>query len=324
MPVTPRMRRRAVLASLPALPLARIAAAQSEPLRIIVNFPPGSLGDGLARLLADRAQRDGIGAAVVENRPGAAGNIGAAALARAQPDGRALLISIDTIFTVNPHLYRNLGFDPGSLEPVGMAGHFGLALLVHPSSPARDLAGLIAAARRESVFYCSGGNGSPGHLAMERLRHEAGLPPGAFSHVPMRGNTEALTSLLAGTVQAGFLAIGGGPELVRAGRLVAIAVSTPERIPFLPEVPTMIEAGAPGFDLRIGLLLMAPRGTPLPALAPWLAALRAVLTDPAAQPRFTAWGLQPDFADRAATASWIAAAHDRWGRMVRETGMQLD
>lgn len=322
--VTPRMHRRAVLASLPALPLARIAAAQSEPLRILSNFPPGSLGDGVARLLADRLQRDGAGAAVVENRPGAAGNIGAAALARAQPDGRTLLVSIDTILTVNPHLYRSLGFDPRALEPVGMAGHFGLALLVHPSSPARDLAGLIAAARREPVFYCSGGNGSPGHLAMERLRHEAGLPPGAFSHVPMRGNTEAVTSLLAGTVQAGFLAIGGGPELVRSGRLVALAVSTPERIPFLPEVPTMIEAGAAGFDVRIGLLLMAPRGTPLPALAPWSAALRAVLADPAAQPRFTAWGLQPDFADRAATEAWIAAARDRWGGVVRATGMQLD
>lgn len=324
MPVTLCTRRRSVLASLPALALARIAAAQSEPLRIIVNFPPGSLGDGLARLLADRIQRDGLGTAVVENRPGAAGNIGAAALARARPDGRTLLISIDTIFTVNPHLYRNLGFDPRAVEPVGMAGHFGLALLVHPSSPARDLRGLLAAARREPVFYCSGGNGSPGHLAMERLRHEAGLPQGAFSHVPMRGNTEALTSLLAGTVQAGFLAIGGGPELARSGQLVALAVSTPDRIPFLPEVPTMIEAGAAGFDVRIGLLLMAPGGTPPSALASWSAALRTVLADPDAQPRFNGWGLQPGYADRATTEAWIATARDRWGRVVRETGMQLD
>lgn len=324
MPVTPSLRRRAVLAGLLAPPPARSAAAQAEPLRIIANFPPGSLVDGLARLLADRAQRDGLGTTVVENRPGAAGNIGAAALARAQPDGRTLLVSIDSIFTVNPHLYRNLGFDPRGLEPVGMAGHFGLALMVHPSSPARDLAGLIAAARREPVFYCSGGNGSPGHLAMERLRHEAGLPPAAFTHVPLRGNTEALTSLLAGTVQAGFLAIGGGPELVRTGQLVALAVSTPERIPFLPEIPTMIEAGAAGFDIRIGLLLMAPRGAPPAALAPWSAALQAVLADPASQPRFAAWGLQPGYADRAAAETWIATARDRWGSLVRATGMQLD
>jgi len=306
------------------LAIASPAAAQSEPLRIVANFPPGSLVDGLARLLAERAQRDGMGLTVVENRPGAAGNIGAAAVARARPDGRTLLVSIDSVFTVNPHLYRNPGFDPRELEPVGMAGHFGLVLLVHPSAAPRDLAGLLAAARREPVFYCSGGNGSPGHLAMERLRQEAGLPPGAFTHVPMRGNTEALTALLAGTVQAGFLAIGGGPDLVRSGRLVAVAASTPERLPFLPEVPTMIEAGQPGFDIRIGLLVMAPHGTPPAALAPWSQALRAVLADPAAQPRFAAWAMQPDFADAAATAPWIAASHQRWGRVVREAGMQLD
>jgi tripartite-type tricarboxylate transporter receptor subunit TctC len=321
--------RRALLGAGTALALpavaGRAAAQQGEPWRILVNFPPGGLLDGTARLIADRAQREGRGPAVVENRPGAGGNIGAAAAARARPDGRTVLASIDTPFTVNPHLYRDMGFDPAQdLVPVALVSSFPLALLVHPTTGIANLAGFVAAARRRPLFYTSAGVGSPGHLAMEHLRQTTGLPIGSLENVPQRGNTEALTTLLAGTVQAGFLAIGGGPDLVRSGRLHAIAVSGPRRDPALPEVPTIAEGGRPGFDVRIATVLMAPRGTPEAALAEWRALVRGVLADPATAPRFANWGIQAEDGEAASAAEWIRAGRERWGQVVRTAGMRLE
>jgi tripartite-type tricarboxylate transporter receptor subunit TctC len=321
--------RRALLGAVAALASPavahRAAAQQGEPWRILVNFPPGGLLDGTARLIADRAQREGRGPTVVENRPGAGGNIGAAAAARARPDGRTVLASIDTPFTVNPHLYRDMGFDAAQdLVPVALVSSFPLALLVHPTTGIADLAGFVAAARRRPLFYTSAGVGSPGHLAMEHLRQTTGLPMGSLENVPQRGNTEALTTLLAGTVQAGFLAIGGGPDLVRSGRLRAIAVSGPRRDPALPEVPTIAESGHPGFDVRIATVLMAPRGTPETAMAEWRTLVRGVLTDPATAPRFANWGIQAEDGEAASAVEWIRAGRERWGRVVQTAGMRLE
>ena len=308
----------------PFLPRRTAAQAGGEPWRILVNFPPGGLLDGTARLLAERAQREaGRVPTLVENRPGAGGNIGAAAAARARPDGRTVLASIDTPFTVNPHLYRDLGFDPErDLVPVSLVSSFPLVLLVHPGSGIADLAGLVGAAREKApLFYTSAGIGSPGHLAMEHLRQGLGLPVGALENVPQRGNTEALTTLLAGTVQAGFLAIGGAPDLVRSGRLCAIAVSGAQRYPALPEVPTVAESGLPGFDVRIATVLMAPRGTPDAAIAEWNALARGLLADPATAPHFANWGVQAEDGTAASAAEWLRAGRERWGQVVRAAGM---
>ncbi len=310
-----------------ALALApRDAATQGgEPWRILVNFPPGGLLDGTARLIAERAQRDGRTPTVVENRPGAGGNIGAAAASRARPDGRTVLLSIDTPFTVNPHLYRDTGFDTArDLVPVALVSSFPLALLVHPATGIMDFAGFIAQARARPLFYTSAGIGSPGHLAMEYLRQAVGLPTGALENVPQRGNTEALTALLGGTVQAGFLAIGGGPELVRTGRLRALAVSGPMRDPALPDVPTVGESGYPGFDVRIATVLMAPRGTPEVAIAEWNALVRGLLADPATAPRFANWGVTAEDGTTTSAAAWIATNRARWGEVVRTAGMRVD
>ncbi|WP_270933731.1 Bug family tripartite tricarboxylate transporter substrate binding protein [Falsiroseomonas oryzae] len=296
--------------------------AQSDALRIVVNFPPGGALDGTARLLAEHAMREGRGTVVVENRPGAGGNIGSAAVARARPDGRTVLAALDTALTVNPHLYRDVGFDPRrDLVPVANLGSFALVLLVHPSQPATTLQAFLDGARRNPAFYASGGIGSPGHLAMEHLRQLAGLPPGALEHVPQRGNAEALTALVSGQVAAGFLAIGGGPDLVRSGRLRAIAVSGAARHALLPEVPTVIEAGVPGFEVRIANILFAPRGTPEAAMADWAALARGAVAADAARQRLAGWGIDPPEGEAAA---FIAANDARWSRVVREAGMRLD
>ncbi|MCS6931341.1 MAG: tripartite tricarboxylate transporter substrate binding protein, partial [Acetobacteraceae bacterium] len=259
--------RRALLAAAAALPLARAASAQ-EATRLVAAFPPGAALDGIARILAEEAAQAGLGTTVVENRPGANGNIVGAHVGRARPDGRTLLFTIDTTLSVNPHLYPDLGYDPAGLQPVALAGTFPLALLVHPGSGITTLSGFVAAARARPLFYTSGGNGSPGHLAMEALRAALGIPQERLEHVPQRGNAEAIQDLVSGRVQAGFLAVSGGAGLVREGRLRPLAISGTRRMALLPEVPTIPEAGGPpGFDIRFAYLLMAPRG-----LEPTLAA----------------------------------------------------
>ncbi len=314
----PTRRQLGLAAGLLAAPAAR---AQPDATRIVVNFTPGGALDGSARLLAEHAAREGRGAVVVENRPGAGGNIGAAAVARARPDGRTLLVALDTALSVNPHLFRDLGYDPRDLVPVAKLGSFALVLLVHPAHPATTLRDFLAAARQAPLFYTSGSVGSPGHLAMEHLRQSAGLPASALDHVPQRGNPEALAALVSGQVPAGFLAIGGGPDLVRSGRLRALAVSGAARSPLLPEVPTVAEAGLPGFEVRVANLLLAPRGTSEAAIADWAMLARGAMASEAARARLAGWGLDPPEGDAGA---FLAEAGARWGRVVRDAGMRVE
>lgn len=301
------------------------ARAQPDVQRIVVNFPPGAALDGVARIVAEHAAQAGRGSVIVENRPGATGNLGAAAVARARPDGRTLLATLDTPLTVNPSLFRDPGFDAArDFVPVALVGTFSLVLLAHPNAPFRDLAGLIGHARRQPVFYSSAGAGSPGHLAMEHLRQLAGLPADALENVPQRGNAEAVTALVAGTAPVGFLAMGGGPDLVRSGRLRALATSGGSRHPALPDVPVVAET-LPGFEVRIANLLLAPRGTPAGEVAAWTALAQSALATPNAVARFATWGLDPgSAADAAAAAAFVEAARARWSRVVREAGMRVE
>jgi tripartite-type tricarboxylate transporter receptor subunit TctC len=315
--------RRATLGAAAALALPRLAGAQ-EPARIVATFPPGAALDGIARLLADAAPRHGLGPAIVDNRPGANGNIAAALVSRAQPDGRTLLLSIDSSFTVNPHLYRSLGYDPAALEPVALAGTYPVVLLVHPSAGIATLAEFLAAARRQPLLYASAGNGSPGHLAMAYLGHALGLPAGALEHVPFRGNAEAITALLAGQVQAGFIAISGGAAFVTDGRLRALAISGPAPIPALPDVAPVAAQGHPGFDVRFTYLLMGPRGLPEVAKRGWAEVVRAVFADPASQARLAGWAVTPEAGDAAAAAAWIARNGPRWREVVSASGMRVE
>ena len=302
------------------------ASAQgNEPWRIIVNTPPGAALDNTARLIADRAQREGRSPTIIENRPGANGNIGTAFAARARSDGRTALLSLDTAFTVNPHLYRDIGFDPvRDFVPVALINAFPLVLLVHPSTGIGTFAEFVAAARRAPMFYSSGGIGSPGHLTTENLRQSLGLPAGALDHAPQRGNAEAQTMLVSGNVPCGFLAIGGGPDLVRSGRLRALAVSGAERDAALPDVPTLAELGVAGFDARFAIVMLAPRGTPDAAIAEWGALARGVLADPATAPRFAGWGVTPLDGSAASAAAWLATNSARWGAVVRQANIRAE
>ena len=315
--------RRGLLAAGLALPA--VARAQGgDVLRIISPNPPGGAVDGLARMMADAAPRHGLGSAIVDTRPGAGGNIGAALAARAAPDGRTVLLALDTVFTVNPHVYPDLGFDPAMLEPVAFAGSFAVALLVHPATGITTLAGFAEAARQRPLLYVSAGNGSPGHLAMSVLGLQLGLPAGALEHVPFRGAAPATAELVAGRAQAGFITTSAAPGLIADGRVRALAVSGPEPLAGLPGVAPVAAQGHPGFDVRFAHLLMAPRGLPPASATRLLEMTRDVLADPAAQSRFAAWGIDPEVGDAATAAAWIASRRSRWGEVVRGANMRAE
>lgn len=314
-------RRRTLLAA--PLFAAAPALAQGEVNRILCSFPAGAALDAISRMVADVAGRGPLGTTVVETRAGANGNIAAAQVARARPDGRTLVSMIDVTLSLNPHLYgANLGFSPDDLEPVATIGLFPVVLLVHPSSGISDFAGFLAAARARSLLYASAGSGSPGHLAMEALRHGFNLPRQGLEHVSFRGNAQAVTELVAGRVEAGFIAIGGGPQFVQDGRLRALAVSGPTRAPLLPQVPTVAELGNPGFDLRFAFVLYGPRGMPAERKAQWAQAATDAMA--ASRARIEALGVDAEAAGPADTAAFVTRAHARWGTVARETGMRVE
>lgn len=309
--------------SLLAATLPWPALAQGEVNRLVVAYPPGAAADGISRLLADAAGRGPLGSTVVENRPGANGNIAAAAVARARPDGRTLLVTLDTTFTVGPHIFPSLGFDPAALEHVALIGSFPLALLVHPGTGIGDLMGFAAAARHRSLLYVSGGVGSPGHLGMEALRLRLGLPPTALEHVPQRGNAEALTELLSGRVQAAMVATGGGGrQMVEEGHLRALATSGEHRDPALPGTATLAEAGLSGLVIRFGYILSVPRGTPEVRKQAWLSLARQVFAEPGPHLQIERFGVWPEVHEGVEAVAWIAGNYDRWGQVARAAGMR--
>ncbi|TPG49249.1 hypothetical protein EAH89_22120 [Roseomonas nepalensis] len=320
--------RRGALALAAGALLPRGALAQApDPHRIVVPFPPGAASDGIARLLAERMARAGAdpgpgGTVLVDNRAGAGGNLAGAQAARGRPDGRTLLLTIDTTLTVNPHLYPDLGYDPGALEPLAILGSFAQVLLAHPSAGISSLAGFVEAARARGLPYASGGIGTPGHLAMEGFRLAAGLPASALVHVPYRGSGPALTDLVAGNVPVGFLAISGAPDFVRDGRVRALAVSSAGRLDTLPGVPALGELGFPGLDMEFANLLLAPRGLPAGMAARIAALATGLLDDEAVRARFAGWNLSSLTGGPAEAAAWIARARPRWGEVVRATGMR--
>ena len=252
----------ALLTPLLALSGTGSALAQAwpqRPIRIVIPHPPGGPSDFVVRTVTDKLQAALKQPVVIENQPGAGGNIGAANAARAAPDGYTWLVGTDTVMTVNPHVYKTMPFKPDDFKPVSVLSSFSQTLVCNPAVGVRTLAELIAKARSTSLSYASGGAGVPGHLSMELLLSMTGMQ---MVHVPYKGPAPATQDVLANQVPCGLLA---GPTVlphVRAGKLTALAVSGAERSPTLPDVPTMAEAGVKGYEADFSLVLLAPRQTP--------------------------------------------------------------
>jgi tripartite-type tricarboxylate transporter receptor subunit TctC len=232
----------------------------ARPVTVILAFPPGSPNDFIMRLVSPPFAADLKQNMVVDNHPGAGGNIAAGLVARAAPDGYTLLATIDTVVTANPTLYRTPNFRADvDLVPVIYLANTAQTLVCHPSVPVKTVAELVAYAKGRPMSYASGGFGVPGHLAAELFMAAAGV---RMNHIPYKGPGPATQDVLAGVVPCGFLATPVVMPHVKEGKLTALAVTSARRSPIAPDVPTMAEAGMPDAEATFGEVLLVPKGTP--------------------------------------------------------------
>jgi len=300
------------------------AAAQGfpeKPVRIIVNFPPGGPSDILMRSLGDKMAAALRQPFVVENRPGAGGNIGAEAVARSPADGYTVLSSIDTTFTVNPNLYKSMPFRLAELKPVMLTASSGLAVGVNPGLGAASLADFVQKGKAETITFSSGSNGSPGHVAASILQYTAGVK---VSHIPYKGNTPAVMALVSGEVQAGILSTPGLLPHIKAGKVKALAVTSRKRSPLLPDVPTTAEAGVPALEVEVLYLAFVPAATPEPIVTTLQKAMAAALAAPDVQERLRNLDLVVEGETGAAVEARLAKARERYAATIKATGMKID
>lgn len=315
---------RVLAALLGTLALTTGALAQAwpdKPVRLVVSFPPGAPGDIVARLIQPELQKELGQTVVVENRPGAGGNIGAAEVVRAT-DQHTFLVGPDTMATINPHLYKKMAFNPlEDLKPVSHLIAFNQMLVCHPSAQVKTLADLGAKSKVKLMDYASGGPGVPGHMAMEMFLSSTGMK---MNHVPYKGPGPAMQDVLAGQVPCGFLAAPAVGPQVRGGKLVALGVSGARRSPGSPEVPTVAQLGVKDFDASFFEILAAPKSTPPAVVDRLQQAVAKVMQQPELRGKLMAAEMEPVASTPAESAQRLRADHQKWGRVAGQIGLQLD
>jgi tripartite-type tricarboxylate transporter receptor subunit TctC len=303
--------------------VTRTAAAQaypSRPVRWIVGFAPGGGNDLVARLLGQRLSERLGQPFVIENRPGAAGNLAADAVVHARPDGHTLLL-VSSNNATNAAVYDNLGFDfLRDIAPVAGIGRTPLVMAVNPAVPAKTVPEFIAYAKANpaKVNMGSAGTGGIGHLAGEEFKMMAGVD---MTHVPYRGNGPALTGLLGGEVQVLFPSLASGLEFVSTGKLRALAVASAQRTEKLPALPTIAES-VPGFEASTWYGVGAPRGTPAAIIDRLYTEIDAVLAEPAMITRFAELGDVPRPMTPAAFGQYVASETEKWRKVAKFAGVK--
>jgi len=317
----------AVFLSLTVALFAGAAIAQAypaKPIRMIVPFPPGGGTDIAARTIANMLSGTVKWTFVVENKPGAGGNLGVEQAVKSPADGYTLVIGQTSNLAINPALYAKLPYDPlRDLSPVALIVSAPVVFVVAASSRYASLSDLLAAAKADPgvVTFASPGNGTVSHLAGELLQRAAGV---RLTHVPYKGASQALTDTLGGQVQSFMSSVPSALSQIRAGRLRAIAVSSATRARELPEVPTIAEAGYKGFEASTWYGLLAPAGTPAPIIARLNAEVNRVLKTPEVRERLAAEGGEALGGSPEQFASFLKAEHAKWGRVVKESGAKAD
>ena len=317
------MRRRGLLAA-PALLLAPAAMAQGRPIRLVVAYAAGGGTDLMARAVATKLSEFLGQTIVVENRTGGNGTVGSQAVAQARPDGGTLLFATGSEMSLKPLLEANLPYDPDrDFEPVALLGITPVCLAVHPSLPARDIAEFIALARARpgAINLANSGNGGIMHMTGAYLALKAGVD---FAHVAYRGAAPAVADTAAGVTDA---VVSGLPPVLaqaREGRLRILAVTIPSRSSAIPDVPTLAEAGFPGFDMSNTVGIVAPRGTPPAMVATLNAASRRAAADPEVRRIFLANGAEPVGSTIEEYAAFIRAERTRLREVVRATGIRME
>ena len=317
-------RSQATFAAILALVVSAAHAFPEKPVRFVIGFTPGGPSDILARAVGQKLAERWGQQVVVENRPGAGGNLAAEAVAKSAPDGYTWLLGNNSILATNHALYRKLPYDPlKDFAPVALVAVQPNILVVHPDVPAKSMPELIALARQSpgKLNYASSGAGAAAHLAAELFKSMAGVD---IVHVPYKGAQPALTDLIAGQVQLMFATSASVIPYVKAGRLRALAVTTAQRSPSVPELPTVAEAGLAGFEATTWHGVVVPSATPAPVVQKLNQDINAVLKEKDLNERLGGLGAEVltgtprDFAD------YIAREIPKWTKVVRDSGARAD
>jgi tripartite-type tricarboxylate transporter receptor subunit TctC len=300
------------------------ATAQSypdHPVMLVVPYPAGGGNDVIARLVAEKMAKSLNGSIVVENRGGAGGTIATRQVAKSAPDGYTLLIATSSL-AINPSLYPNVGYDPRKdFAPIGLIASSSNVVVVHPSVPAHSIKELIALAKQQAgkLNFASTGTGSSVHLAAELFASMAGVKLG---HIPYRGTAPALTDLVGGHVGLMFSTLPPAVGLVRDKKLRALATTGPKRSSVFPDLPTVAEAGLPGYEAVLHYGLVTAAGTPRPVIDKLNTAMRAALADQSLQAALAKQGAEPLPSTPEEYAADIDHEEVKWSKIVREAGLK--
>ena len=314
----------ALAACTPAVALAQPAFQPGKAIRLLVGFPPGGSTDLLARNLANKlAEQLGV-QVIVDNRAGAAGNVASELAARANPDGYTLLMATVSSHAINPALYRTIPYDPvRDYAPVSLVASYPLILAINPSLGVRTVGELVALARQKpgTLNFASSGNGSPGHLAGELFKMLAKVE---MAHIPYKGGSPATAAVLANEAQLIFATLPGAIGFIKSGKLNGPAVTTAKRSAALPDVPTVAEAGLPGFAVSSWAGLVAPARTSRPVLVALRDEVVKALASPDLRDRLARDGADPVGSTPEEFAAFIKAELAQWRKVVQQAKAQVD
>lgn len=305
-----------------AAPLSMAQAWPARPIRLVVPFPPGGLIDNMARLVGSRLSQELGQPVVIDNKPGAGGNVGAAEVARAPADGYTLLMASPAL-TISPAVYKNLPYQPSQLAPVALLGRVPNVLLVNPASGIGKVQDLVGRAKAKpgQLNYASNGNGTSLHLSAELFKRRSET---FITHVPYRGAAAAITALLSGEVDMMFDNLPSAIGQIQSGKLRALAVTTAQRSTALPDVPTLAEAGMEGFNVSAWFGVAAPAGLPAPVATRLADALQKVVQQPEVAAAMQRQGADPAFMDAASAAAALNADAAQWKQVAAFAKIQLD
>lgn len=303
-------------------PLSMAQAWPARPIRLVVPFPPGGLIDNMARLVGSRLSQELGQPVVIDNKPGAGGNVGAAEAARATADGYTLLMASPAL-TISPAIYKNLPYQPSQLAPVALLGRVPNVLLVNPASGIGKVQDLVSRAKAKpgQLNYASNGNGTSLHLSAELFKRRSET---FITHVPYRGAAAAITALLSGEVDMMFDNLPSAIGQIQAGKLRALAVTTAQRSTALPDVPTLAEAGMDGFNVSAWFGVAAPAGLPAPVATRLADALQKVVQQPEVAAAMQRQGADPAFMDAASATAALNADAAQWKQVAAFAKIQLD
>lgn len=305
--------------------VAQTPAWPAKPVKIVNNFPAGGPSDILARAIAEKLQSSSGQTVIVDNKPGAGGNIGAAEVAKAAGDGTTVFVGIDTAFTVNPHIFPTmpfkLGGKKGDLKPLVIISSNGLLLGTSAAKGLRSMGELIAQGKSGGVNFSSGGAGSPGHLGVALFSQAGNLK---ITHVPYRGNSPAVLAMVSGEVDGGILSVSGMLPHVKSGKIVPVAMTSRLRSKALPDIPTVKELGYPELENEVLTVIMVPGDTPEPLMSSMKKAVLDVLAQPALRDRMATLDMAYEGLTDAAATKRLTDLSTRYAKIAKATNMKVE